>query len=216
MSTRPWPMSAVRCWKPTSTSRWSGHLLDRIRPRAIGTEVLKSVTPGHQVIKVVHESLIETLGTEAVPLVRAEDQTAGHPDGGPPGIRQDHLGGQAGAPAPGGPASVSCWWRPIWCVRERSSNSGCSANRWTHPSSPAVATMLCRSSGARLRHARQQGFDVVVVDTAGRLQIDLGPHEGVGRHHPGDRPRRSPAGGGRDDRPGRPCPWQGASLPTPS
>jgi len=44
-------------------------LLDRIRTRAVGTEVQKSVVPGHRVIKIVHDCLIETLGSEAVPLV---------------------------------------------------------------------------------------------------------------------------------------------------
>ena len=43
-------------------------LLDRVRERAVGAEVMKSLTPGQQVIKLVNESLIETLGAEAVPL----------------------------------------------------------------------------------------------------------------------------------------------------
>ncbi len=47
----------------------ANRLLDRIRVRAVGAEVIKSVTPGHQVVKIVHESLLETLGSEAVPLV---------------------------------------------------------------------------------------------------------------------------------------------------
>ena len=46
-----------------------GRLLDRIRTRAVGAEVSRSVSPGHQVVKIVHESLIETLGGRAVPLV---------------------------------------------------------------------------------------------------------------------------------------------------
>ena len=43
-------------------------LLARVRERAVGAEVMKSLTPGQQVIKLVNESLIETLGQEAVPL----------------------------------------------------------------------------------------------------------------------------------------------------
>ncbi|MDH3500360.1 MAG: signal recognition particle receptor subunit alpha, partial [Acidimicrobiia bacterium] len=46
-------------------------LLDRIRDQAVGADVAKSLTPGQQVIKLVHESLIETLGTESVPLAKA-------------------------------------------------------------------------------------------------------------------------------------------------
>src|SRR5512146_290743 len=38
----------------------------RVRERANGEEVLKSLTPGQQVVKVVHEELTELLGGEAV------------------------------------------------------------------------------------------------------------------------------------------------------
>ncbi len=42
----------------------------RVKGRALGTEVTKSLTPGQQVIKIVHEELIVTLGEEAAPLKR--------------------------------------------------------------------------------------------------------------------------------------------------
>ena len=38
---------------------------DKVRSRAVGAEVLKSVTPGQMVVKIVHDALIETLGAEA-------------------------------------------------------------------------------------------------------------------------------------------------------
>ena len=38
--------------------------IDRARSRAIGAAVVKSVTPGQMVVKIVHDSLIETLGGE--------------------------------------------------------------------------------------------------------------------------------------------------------
>ena len=38
--------------------------IDRVRERAIGQEVMRSVTPGQQVIKIVNDNLIEVLGTE--------------------------------------------------------------------------------------------------------------------------------------------------------
>jgi signal recognition particle subunit SRP54 len=44
----------------------------RVKERAVDIEVTKSLTPGQQVIKIVHEELIVTLGEEAVPLVRPE------------------------------------------------------------------------------------------------------------------------------------------------
>jgi signal recognition particle subunit SRP54 len=40
----------------------------KVKERAVGQEVLRSVTPGQQVIKIVHDNLVELLGTEAEPL----------------------------------------------------------------------------------------------------------------------------------------------------
>src|ERR1700679_236694 len=40
----------------------------KVKERAIGQEVLRSVTPGQQVIKIVHDNLVELLGKEAEPL----------------------------------------------------------------------------------------------------------------------------------------------------
>ena len=36
--------------------------VDRVRERAVGQEVLRSVTPGQQVVKIVHDALVEMLG----------------------------------------------------------------------------------------------------------------------------------------------------------
>src|SRR5215831_980303 len=42
--------------------------IDKLRERAVGVEVLKSVTPGQMVVKIVHDQLIETLGASADPI----------------------------------------------------------------------------------------------------------------------------------------------------
>ena len=36
----------------------------KVQARAVGQDVTKSVAPGHQVIKIVHETLVETLGSD--------------------------------------------------------------------------------------------------------------------------------------------------------
>ncbi len=41
---------------------------DKVRVRAIGADVIKSVTPGQMVIKIVHDQLVEMLGSETVAL----------------------------------------------------------------------------------------------------------------------------------------------------
>jgi len=42
--------------------------VDGVREKAVGQEVLRSVTPGQMVVKIVHDHLVETLGTESVGL----------------------------------------------------------------------------------------------------------------------------------------------------
>src|ERR1700691_2097904 len=41
---------------------------DQVKQRAVGVEVIKSVTPGQMVVKIVHDQLIETLGSSAQPI----------------------------------------------------------------------------------------------------------------------------------------------------
>jgi signal recognition particle subunit SRP54 len=42
--------------------------IDRVRPRAVGETVIRSVTPGQQVVKIVHDVLVETLGAQNASL----------------------------------------------------------------------------------------------------------------------------------------------------
>jgi signal recognition particle subunit SRP54 len=41
---------------------------DEVKKRAVGVEVIKSVTPGQMVVKIVHDQLIQTLGSDAQPI----------------------------------------------------------------------------------------------------------------------------------------------------
>ncbi len=42
--------------------------IDKVRTRAVGVDVIKSVTPGQMVVKIVHDQLTETLGPGAEPI----------------------------------------------------------------------------------------------------------------------------------------------------
>src|ERR1700754_2194447 len=42
--------------------------VDTIRGEAVGVSVIKSVTPGQMVVKIVHDQLVQTLGAEAQPI----------------------------------------------------------------------------------------------------------------------------------------------------
>ena len=51
--------SAARCWRPTSRSTWRAPSPTRCKKRAVGVEVIKSVTPGQMVVKIVHDQLVD-------------------------------------------------------------------------------------------------------------------------------------------------------------
>ena len=42
--------------------------VDKVTEQAVGQQVLRSVTPGQQVVKIVHDALVEMLGSEASDL----------------------------------------------------------------------------------------------------------------------------------------------------
>jgi len=42
--------------------------VDKVRSRAVGADVIRSVTPGQMVVKIVHDQLVEMLGSEAEPI----------------------------------------------------------------------------------------------------------------------------------------------------
>src|SRR5687768_6989955 len=39
--------------------------VDKVRHRAVGVDVIKSVTPGQMVVKIVHDELVATLGADS-------------------------------------------------------------------------------------------------------------------------------------------------------
>ena len=146
-------------------------LLDRIRARAVGAEVLRSVTPGQQVIKVVHDSLIETLGKEAVPLASADRKPL-----------TTLVVGLQGSGKTTSAAKLAHHYRRSGksvlmvaadLVRpgavEQLRQLGQRIGVPVFESGQRRPVPLVRSA---VRQARREGVDAVVVDTAGRLQID--------------------------------------------
>ena len=59
----------------------------RIRERAIGLELNQALNPAQQVIKIVHEELIQTLGGETIRISYAVAPADRRADGGPAGLR---------------------------------------------------------------------------------------------------------------------------------
>ena len=94
--------------------------LARVRERALSEEVMKSLTPGQQIVKVVDEELTVTLGGEHRPFELAQAPAGRHHDGRRPGLGQDHRVRQARDAAEGeGQAAAAGRGRPRAAGRRR-------------------------------------------------------------------------------------------------
>jgi signal recognition particle subunit SRP54 len=148
-----------------------GSLLGRIRERAVGAEVAQSLTPGQQVVKIVHEELIATLGGSDVPLVA--------PSGRPQVVMLVGLQG-SGKTTTAAKLALQIkrrGRRPLLVAADlrrpaaidQLETLGREAGIEVLVDRTATAPRLVKNAGKR---ARSGGFDAVVVDTAGRLQVD--------------------------------------------
>jgi signal recognition particle subunit SRP54 len=146
----------------------------KVRERAIGAEVLDSVTPGQQVVKIVNDVMIEALGGEgAVPINLA-----------------------AAAPVPilmvglQGSGKTTTAGKIALRLKDKQKRRVLLASLDTQrpaaqlqlaqladqagvPSLPIIAGQTPVQIAARAMDVgRREGFDVVILDTAGRLSID--------------------------------------------
>jgi signal recognition particle subunit SRP54 len=147
--------------------------VDRATDKAVGQQVLKSVTPGQQVVKIVHDALVEMLGAQAAEL---DLETA------PPAVIM--MVGLQGSGKTTTTAKIAHRLsekdrkkvmmasldvaRPA--AQEQLAVLGRQANVATLPivqGQPPVE--IARRA---LQSARLQGFDVLLLDTAGRLHVD--------------------------------------------
>lgn len=146
-------------------------LLGRVRERVVGAEVAKSLTPGQQVVKIVNEELIGTLGTSAVPLATASE---------PPtvvlvvGLQGS---GKTTTAAKLARRLVKEGRRPLLVAAdlqrpaavEQLESLGARIGVEVHVERGSKPAKLVK---AALHRASAEGFDAVIVDTAGRLHID--------------------------------------------
>ena len=109
----------------------------KVRERAVGAEVLDSVAPGQQVVKIVNDALVEALGgAGAVPLNLNAAGADPDPDGRAAGLGQDHHLGQARAAADAARAQAGAAGQPRHAAPGRAA-AACSS--W--PSRPACASL---------------------------------------------------------------------------
>ncbi|RQW88804.1 MAG: signal recognition particle protein [Geobacter sp.] len=147
--------------------------VDRVRVRAIGSEVLQSLSPGQQVIKIVHDELVSLMGG-------GEDNSLNLAAKPPVAIMLVGLQGSGKTTSCGKlakylkaqrrkpllvPADV---YRPAAIEQLKTLGSQLSLEVFDSRADQNPVD-ICREA---LRYASLSGFDTVLFDTAGRLQID--------------------------------------------
>jgi signal recognition particle subunit SRP54 len=143
----------------------------RVKERAIGSEVMNSLTPAQQVVKIVNEELVELLGT-AEPL---------NLSGPPPVVIM--LVGLQGAGKTTMAAKLALrlrqqGQRPLMVAGDiyrpaaikQLEVLGGQIDVPVHSEGTDVAPSTIAKNA--LRFAREKAYTVVIIDTAGRLQID--------------------------------------------
>jgi signal recognition particle subunit SRP54 len=143
----------------------------RVRERAMGSEVMDSLTPGQQVVKIVHEELTSLMGEAGTKL-----SFSNRP---PTVILMAGLQGSGKTTACGklarllakqkrSPALVACdVYRPAAIQQLQTLGKSLQVPVYERGTADPVET-----AAWGVEQAKAQGRDVVIVDTAGRLHID--------------------------------------------
>jgi signal recognition particle subunit SRP54 len=147
--------------------------VERVKQRALGQEVLESLTPVQHVVKVVRDELIELLGGAEAPSLQFAKS--------PPSVFL--IVGLQGSGKTTTAAKLGLWltrnnhtpllmsvdvYRPAAVEQLRVL---CAENSLGYFDDPGSPDPVGRAEHG-IRHARNSGYDVILVDTAGRLHID--------------------------------------------
>lgn len=145
--------------------------ISSIKDKAEGENVLQGVNPSQQLVKIVHDELVELLGKELKPL-----NLSGHPSI----IMMLGLQGSGKTTSSAklavklkkegkNPLLVACdVYRPAAISQLQTLGQEIGCEVFTIPESKDVQNIVQSS----LNYAKENGFNVVILDTAGRLQID--------------------------------------------
>ncbi len=147
--------------------------VDKATEQAVGHDVLRSVTPGQMVVKIVHDALIETLGSETAELNLAVT---------PPAVIM--MVGLQGS----GKTTTTAKLGKRLMEKDRKKVLMASLDV-ARPAAQEQLAVLGRQAGVEtlaivpgqtpveiatraLRTGKLEGYDVVLLDTAGRLHVD--------------------------------------------
>jgi signal recognition particle subunit SRP54 len=146
--------------------------VERIKQKALGQEVLQSLSPGQQVVKIVRDELVELLGGNQTELRFSKQHPSVY-----------LMAGLQGSGKTTTAAKLGLWltnnnhtplllsvdvYRPAAIEQLRVL---CANSNLGYFDDPEDMNPLSRAENG-LRHARNGGYDVMLIDTAGRLHID--------------------------------------------
>jgi len=151
-------------------------LVEHIREKAVGTEVMTSLSPAEQVVKVVHDELINLLGKDTAKLKFASQPPTIVLMAGLQGSGKTTTSGKLAHWLKNGghrPMLVSVdVYRPAAREQLKVVAQGIKAQLYEGKvEEPNTDTVVRLAKEAR-REAVNTGCDVLIVDTAGRLHID--------------------------------------------
>src|SRR6201993_1310142 len=151
-------------------------LIDRIQTKAVGQEVLTALSPGEQVIKIVRDELVETLGKDTARVKFASQPPTVVLMAGLQGSGKTTTSGKlANWLKQGGhrPLLVSVdVYRPAAREQLKIVANAIGANIYEGKVTEANTATVERLVKEARREAIVSGCDVLIVDTAGRLHID--------------------------------------------
>ncbi|OGI04483.1 MAG: signal recognition particle protein [Candidatus Melainabacteria bacterium GWF2_37_15] len=145
--------------------------ISNIKDKAIGEEVLKSITPGQQLVKIVYDELVQLLGGQNVPI-----STEGKPNiimlFGLQGSGKTTTAAKLALKIRKGgrnPLIVAAdVYRPAAIKQLQSLGKQVNIPVYAEEDSKDVRQIVTSA----IKFAKDEGYNSVIVDTAGRLQID--------------------------------------------
>src|SRR6202158_3576579 len=151
-------------------------LIDRIQAKAVGQEVLTALSPGEQVIKIVRDELVATLGQDTAKLKFASQPPTVVLMAGLQGSGKTTTSGKLANWLKNGghrPLLVSVdVYRPAAREQLKVVAAAIKANIYEGEVGEANTATVERLAKEARREAINSGCDVLIVDTAGRLHID--------------------------------------------
>jgi signal recognition particle subunit SRP54 len=145
-------------------------LLARVRERALSEEVMKSLTPGQQIVKVLDEELTVTLGGEHRPFELGPGRPAVILMAGVQGSGKTtacaKLAKQLKSKGRRSLLVAADLERPAAVEQLRTLGREVGVPVWSEGKDPV------KVARQGVKEAERQGADVVIVDTAGRLHVD--------------------------------------------